>query len=731
MLRVAAAYALAAWIIIEAGSVLLPTFGAGQRLFQAYVIVVIVGFVIALVAAWVFELTPEGVKLDKDVDRSIPRTAAAKQTFNFAIIGLLIVALAVSITFNVTGVRGGLKSDEPGPVAMRRSIAVLPFDSLSNDPDNALFVDGIHDDLLTKLASIGSLKVISRTSVLEYRNTNKNLKQIGEELGVDTILEGTVQRFGENVRVNVQLIDAQSDDHLWAQTYDRQLTMQNIFSIQTDISEAISGALQATLVPHTREPVMSIPTQNIRAYSLYVAGRDNLYLRRLETLQEARRQFEQAVELDPAYAEAYVGLAESLVLLNINHNAIPMEFAFESAQQNLDRAFSLNPDLADAYAVQGLLKSLQWSQTRIGSENVEAEAAFEYAISLNPNHAQAYMWFASLRDNEQRIEDAIALYHRSMQLDPLARIPYSNLPLLYAQQGQNAVALKLWLDAIEIYPEWPTVYAYLAAHLFGMGRLDEALAWNEKAQELSTDPALGIQIAFGVYAQLGEMDRARSALMSLPDDNLLAPLLPGLEHFMDGDYAKSLEFFTGMLDRGEVIPQYVTKFVSDIAILSGDLDKARQIVFLASPVLKSDATTQIDRYTIRDVLKLAYIDIHSDDVARGRELLIAALPVAQSLPRLGMFGQGIRDVQIYALLGRKEDALEALGAAVNAGVRGTIPYDSWLLEDDPYLASLRDDQRFIDIVNHLANLNAEMRMRAEDAAESGNWAALRALAGST
>lgn len=731
VLRVAAAYALVAWIIIEAGSVLLPTFGADDRVFQAYVIVVIAGFVVSLVAAWVFELTPEGVKLDRDVVRAAPRTMHEKQAFNYAIIALLIVALAVSITFNVTGVRSGIRSADAVPASLRPSIAVLPFTSLSDDPDNVRFVDGIHDDLLTKLASIGSLKVISRTSVLQYRNTTKTLPEIGEELEVDTLLEGTVQQVGDNVRINVQLIDADSDEHLWAQTYDRQLTMQNIFSIQSEISAAISGALRATLTPQTRAPAESIPTQNIRAYGLYVSGRDNLYLRQLETLREARRQFEQAIELDPEYAEAYVGLAESVLLLNINHQAIPQEQAFEIAEANLDRALALNPELADAYATEGLLKSYRWSQTRIGPENIEAEAAFEYAISLNPNHAQAYMWFASLRDNEQRFDDAIALYHRAMQLDPLARIPYSNLPTLYAQQGQNDVALKLWNDAVEIHPEWPTPYLYVATHLFGLGRIDEALAWYVRGRELSTDPAQGINIAFGAYAQFGETEKARAILTSLPDGHPLTPLSPGVELYLDGEYAQSLDFFATVIEQNERIPQYVTKFVSDIAIMAGDLERARHYIYVVSPVLKSDAETRIDRFTIRDVVKLAYIDLQSDNIARGRELLTAALPVAQSLPRLGMFGQGIRDVQIYALLGRKEDALEALDAAVDAGFRGTIPYDSWLLEEDPYLASIRDDSRFARVVANLEVLVGEMRERAADAEESGNWAALRALAGST
>lgn len=731
VLRVAAAYALVAWIIIEAGSVLLPTFGADQGIFQLYVIVVLAGFLVALIAAWVFEITPEGVKLDKDVDHSLPVDIRKKQTFNYAIIGLLVVALAVSITFNLTGVRGGIALTDDRPQLMRRSIAVLPFTSLSTDPDNVLFVDGIHDDLLTKLASIGALKVISRTSVLEYRNTNKNLRQIGEELGVETLLEGTVQRVGDNVRINVQLIDAVTDEHLWAQTYDRQLTMQNIFAIQSDISAAISGALQATLMPEPEDSIPSIPTEDIRAYSLYVSGRDNLTLRRLDTLLEARGQFEQAIELDPEYAEAYAALAECVLLLFINHTALNKEEAFQLAQENLDMALQLDPELADAYAAEGLLKLQQWMQTRVGTENLEAEAAFEYAISLNPNHAQAYMWFAALRDTEQRYEDAIGLYHKSMKLDPLGRIPYVNLPALYAQQGQNDVALKLWLDAIEIHSEWSIPYQYIAGHLLGMGRFDESLAWFFAARELSTDPAVAANIAISIYALFGENEKARANLEVFPADHPFTPLIPAFHLYLDGDLPGALELFSAMIEKDDTVLPIAHVIATDIALVVGDFDKAREYVMRSNPILARDSDLQIDRFTIRDIVKLAFVELRIGDRNRGIELLTATLPVVQSLPRTGMFGHGIRDVQILALLGRKEDALQALRTAVDEGYRGSIAYDNWLLDDDPYLESLRDDQRFDEIVSEIEALNAEMYERIVDAEESGNWAALRALSRSS
>ena len=198
VLRLAATYALVAWILIEAGSVLLPTFGVPEWFFRAYVIVILIGFVVSLVLAWVFEVTPEGVKLEREIDRSAPVNQNRSRS-NTIIIALLVLALGVSITFNVTGVRNGEPVPEEPAATVGMSIAVLPFTSRSNDPENQFFADGVHDDLLTRLAEIESLRVISRTSVNEYRDTTKNLRQIGEELGVSTIVEGAVQRFGDQV----------------------------------------------------------------------------------------------------------------------------------------------------------------------------------------------------------------------------------------------------------------------------------------------------------------------------------------------------------------------------------------------------------------------------------------------------------------------------------------------------------------------------------------------------
>jgi len=358
VLRLAAAYALVAWILIEAGSVLLPTFGVPEWFFRAYVLTIFGGFFAALILAWVFEVTPEGVKFDHQVDHS--RTASRRHgKFNMMIIALLAIALGVSITFNVTGVRDQPESQIVVASDLAPSIAVLPFTSRSTDPENQFFADGIHDDLLTRLADIDSLRVISRTSVNEYRDTTKNLRDIGTELGVNTIVEGAVQRSGDRVRITVQLIDAATDEHLWAKSYDSTLTMHNVFDIQSKISNQIALALRAAMTPEEEIRLAVMPTSSIEALSYYTAARDNLYKRRFDTLQDARRQFERAIDIDPDYAQAHTGLAETILVTLSNHQSIDPAEAFEIAGQAIERALEIDDQLAEAYAVKGLLEYSQ------------------------------------------------------------------------------------------------------------------------------------------------------------------------------------------------------------------------------------------------------------------------------------------------------------------------------------------------------------------------------------
>ena len=405
VVKVAAAYALAAWIFIEAGSVLFPTFGASESFFRGYVIFVLIGFVAALILSWFFEFS-DGV-LQREVSAEEANTSEELKTgsrrVNTAMVVMLAVALCVSLTLNIFGFRNSVVSESVAEDSL--SIAVLPFSNISSDPINAVFVDGIHDDLLTKLANVETLRVISRTSVLAYKGTEKNIREIGKELGVHNILEGSVQRVGDRVRINMQLIETATDEHLWARTYDRELTARNIFDIQSEISTQITSALKTTLSDDEMARVTAVPTENIEAYRLFVSGRQNLHQRLYGTIKNARTQFEQAIELDPNYADAYVGLAEAIMLLNINHNDIPMAEAHIDAQAAIDKALEINPNHADAFATQGLIYMQQVKSDP--TARAKAEENYKRALKLNPSNARAWMWYSSLGEGMKDYSKAL------------------------------------------------------------------------------------------------------------------------------------------------------------------------------------------------------------------------------------------------------------------------------------------------------------------------------------
>ena len=724
VLRVAAAYAVVAWIIIEAGSVLLPTFGASESTFKIYVIVVVTGFLVSLVFAWVFEVTPEGVRLEKNVDRSASITPKTGRRLDLIIIGLLVIALGISVTLNVTGMRD---ADVPPVAAVDSlSIAVLPFTSRSTDPENQLFADGIHDDLLTRLANIAALKVISRTSVMEYRDTAKNLREIAEELGVGTVLEGAVQRVGDNVRINAQLIDASTDDHIWANSYDRQLSAVNLFAIQSEISEEIARALRATLTNEEQSRLAKIPTDSLAAYNLYTQGRDNLYKRRLNTLLRAREQFEAAIVLDPDYAEAYSGLADSVLLLLNNHQAISTDEAFDVAEAALDKALSLNPDLADAHASLGLLKHKMWEETRAGPGLEEAEASFVSALKLNPNNASAYMWFASVRGTQQRTEEAIELYHESLRLDPLGKIPYANLPGLYALRGQNDEALALYVKAVEIHPEWPTAYQNLARHLQGLGRLDEAIAWGLKGQELSTDPLGGASMV-GAYIEFGEYEKIVEIFSGVTAGHPMYEYGLGMEKALQGDFAGAAEIVESAIEGAKNPRQFPLSLIAGFSMFAGDFEKARRYAELRNPEFAEDADPKIDAFNVANLIRYAFILRNLGENRRSDTLLEMALNVVRTLPRVGLGGHGIRDVQILALQGKTFQALAALREAIDEGFRGTVAANGWPQSIDPYLNSLRGEREFQAMVSELDEAVAKMQQRVAEAEQNGNWDALRAL----
>ncbi len=298
--RVGLAYGVGAWILVQVGDILFENIGTPEWVMQTMLVLLGIGFFVAIFFAWAFEMTPDGVKREKDVDRSQSITLQTGKKLNTTILVMLALAVAYLLfdKFSATPVTvdadtvtstetSTAAAEEAAPAIDSRSIAVLPFTNRSKLEEDEFFVDGIHDDLLSKLARIGSLKVISRTSMMRFKDTEKPIPEIARELGVATIMEGAVQRSGNQIRINVQLINAVTDEHLWAEIFDREMTAENLFAIQSEISQKIAEALKATLSPEEQQLVNNRPTENLAAYNAFLRGRQLMARRNSEDLDHA------------------------------------------------------------------------------------------------------------------------------------------------------------------------------------------------------------------------------------------------------------------------------------------------------------------------------------------------------------------------------------------------------------------------------------------------------------
>ena len=367
--RVGIAYVVTSWLLLQFADIVLENIAAPGWVMQVFMLALGLGFPLALFFAWAYELTPEGLKKEKDVDRTQSITPQTGRRLDFMIIAAMALALAyfiwesrfsteeASVADQVAGESQAIVAERDQANDERQSIAVLPFTNRSARQDDIYFTDGVHDDLLTQLAKIRAFKVISRTSVMEYRDTTKNLRQIGDELGVSTILEGAVQRSGDRVRINVQLIDAVSDEHLWAEKYDRRLTTENLFDIQTEIATSIAKATQSTLSDSEIASVSSAPpTSNLEAYELYMQARrftlgSTSVGISLTGYQTAIHLYEEALAKDPAFALAFVGLAEAHLTNYWSYGGDLENRA--KARDAIDVAISLNSDLPEIQMAEG------------------------------------------------------------------------------------------------------------------------------------------------------------------------------------------------------------------------------------------------------------------------------------------------------------------------------------------------------------------------------------------
>src|SRR6266545_4431511 len=396
--RVAAAYIIAAGFIIQIGSAVFPAWELPNWAFRLVVVLLLIGFPIALILAWAYDVTPQGIRATP-----APTTSGSHRRRNL----IMLIAIGVIISAGA----GFFLLPRASVRKIDKSIAVLPFQNLSDEKENAYFADGIQDDILTNLSKIGDLKVISRMSVMTYRGDGaRNAREIGKVLGVATLLEGSVRRAGNRVRVSVQLINANNDEHIWAEDYDRDLT--DVFAIQTDLAQKIASALQAKLSKSEKARIDRMPTQNPDAYLLFIQAHD--YANRPDMFREAsfkaEQLFEQAIKLDPNFAAAFAGLSK--VESWIYHSFEPTPARREKARFNADQALRLQPDLAEGHLALGF-------SYYYGDRDYErALAEFEIAKRDLPNEAQAYMAIGAIQRRQGKWAQSTANLEKAAALDP-------------------------------------------------------------------------------------------------------------------------------------------------------------------------------------------------------------------------------------------------------------------------------------------------------------------------
>jgi TolB-like protein/Tfp pilus assembly protein PilF len=408
--RVAVAYIIAGGAIIQLASAAFPAWELPNWALRLVIVLLLVGFPIALILAWAFDVTPQGIRATPDV--AVPRTHRRRNVIMLVATGVIVSAIAGF--FLLPRISSARKID--------KSIAVLPFENLSDDKENAYFADGIQDDVLTNLSKIGDLKVISRTSVMPYRGKASNVREIGKALGVGAILEGSVRRIGNRVRVNVQLICADTDEHLWAEDYDRELT--DVFAIQTDLAQKIANELRAKLSPSEKEQIERKPTENGEAYLAFVQGHNlSCAFEDLEKLRQSEQLYARAIELDPNFALAIARYSqlESWLL----HDGDRAPERREKARGLAERALQLQPDLPEAHLALGF-------SYYYGDSNYDAALReFEIARRGLPNESEVYLAIGAIQRRQGKWAESTANLEKAVSLNPKEVWPLQNLTFNY------------------------------------------------------------------------------------------------------------------------------------------------------------------------------------------------------------------------------------------------------------------------------------------------------------
>ena len=668
--KVAVAYAVVAWLLIQVATQVFPFFEIPNWAVQLVVLVLVIGFPIATVLAWAFEMTPEGIKREAEVDRakSIPRKAGRKLT---ALVVLLAALAAGLMIFRFLRSQPALEKEKPTSLAVEidsKSIAVLPFENLSEEKANAYFADGIQDEILTRLSKIADLKVISRTSTQRYKSAPENLPEIARQLGVAHILEGSVQKQGDAVHVTVQLIKAATDSHVWADSFDRKLT--DIFSVESEVAKAIADQLQVQLTGREKEVIAAKPTDNPEAYDAYLRGL--AYTMKTQNTPAnylgAQKHFREAVRLDPKFALAWALLSYVDARGYHTTNLQPTAALREEARQAFETALALDLNLGEAWVAKG------YYHYGCVNDFETAVRCYEQARKFLPNSSLIPQSLAFVARDQGQWERSESYFNEAERLDP------RNVSLL-TRHAQFYIALRRFPEALrkldqilEILPNDIDALVEKAAIAQAEGDLPRAATLLAQVQPAAGDPTAWETLAYQAILERrpAEIISRLKELLAKPDPDV-------------GYLSGELRFWLGWAQE-----------------VAGDHTAAQETWREARAELEAFLKEQPENWSLLD--DLALIAMGLGDKAAAFTLIERAIALHPIEKDAANSPQSIDILaRIAARLGEPDRAIAALQKILsipcNGGLATGMPLTPALLRLDPMFDPLRSDPRFQKLAN--------------------------------
>jgi TolB-like protein/Tfp pilus assembly protein PilF len=690
VLRTVGGYAVAVFAVLQLMDAAVEPLRLPDWLPTVVVITLILGFPLVFMLAWQFDITTSGIRKTRSA-------GLLTQTQSFMMFSIMLLATAglglgfyqyYSSAFETDAQQTAQNFVEQRAFsAPENSIAVLPFTDLSIEGDQANFSDGIAEELLNLLAQVDGLHVAARTSSFAFRDPQKDIREIGRLLNVSTILEGSIRKADNRIRLTAQLINVEDGYHIWSQTFDREL--DDVFAIQDEVASSIAEALVDSFAGLTSKPAGQ--TRNLAAFEAFRTGRLHWWRRTPSEIQKAIELFAKALEHDPQYAPAYAAIADSMLLLSSYGNITQMK-AIERAQPMIEKALAIDPESAEAFAALGLAR---W---QIGQTD-SAESALRQAISLNEDYIPARLWLGGLLGDLGRIPEQAVVLQDAMAKDPLNELLAVNYAANMFSQGDYESTRDLMGGLIQLKPDSSMLLRTMANFASGNGDLVESWDYARRSYELEPESPQVINAMAQAWLNLEEYDRAEEVLKT------------GLELASENGELKIQYFFLMLIsERMEeaervvkeqfdqdisTLPEQFQRFyhfqMGLISMLKGDFPSARDSL---SQAINPDETEQFDGNQVLSMLMVSYLNKKLGDEEAAEERLASAERVVRRARINGIDHAYIyyTESSIYALRGQSERALTALREAYNRGWR-----QSWLLEIDGRLETLWNEPEFIAI----------------------------------